>query len=388
MAAIIKLPSGNWRVQVRRKHKYVSDTFRRHTDAEAWALEAERTIDRGLDPKPVNPKSVHTFADVINLHVQDLLEVGKSIGRSKRAVLESLKISIGSYRIEDLTRETLIEFGKKRAKAGAGPCTLAIDLSFIGTLLTHAAAVHGISVSTEQVKLARVALDRLGLVGKSQERDRRPTQVELDDLIGYFEAKPRQLIPLHRMIRFAVATAMRLEEICKITWDDVNAKTRIVVIRDRKDPRKKEGNHHRVPMLDLSGYDAWQVLLEQRIITRGLGRVFPHHHKSAGTAFHHACKELHIEDLHFHDLRHEATSRLFEAGLSIEKVALVTGHKDWKMLRRYTNLLPESLHPVDLKARFSGEQEIPDVLAGMVNFRDDLSTVIKLPESQSIIFPK
>ena len=55
-------------------------------------------------------------------------------------------------------------------------------------------------------------------------------------------------------------------------------------------------------------------------------------------------KDLAIKDLHFHDLRHEGTSRLFEAGFAIEQVALVTGHKDWKMLRRYTHLKPESLH--------------------------------------------
>jgi integrase len=167
------------------------------------------------------------------------------------------------------------------------------------------------------------------------------------------------------MIRFAVGTAMRLEEICTLGWNDVEAKTHMAVIRNRKDPRQKDGNHQRIPLLDLSGYDSWQVILEQRIVTGGLGRVFPHHHKSAGTAFQRACKELGIPDLHFHDLRHEATSRLFEAGLSIEKVALVTGHKDWKMLRRYTNLRPESLHPVELKDKFSATLEIPKVLAEM-----------------------
>ncbi len=345
MAAIVKLPSGNWRVQVRRKRSYVSNTFRRRADAEAWALEAERTIDKGLDPKKISATSVHTFADIIDLHVRDLQEVGKQIRRSKRAVLESLKIALGLYKIDEINRATLIEFGKKRAKAGAGPSTLSIDLSFIGTLLTHAAAVHGVETSPEQVKLARVALNRLGLVAKSNERDRRPTQEELDKLIQYFEQKPRQLIPMHRIIRFAVATAMRLEEICSLSWEDVDAKSKIVTVRNRKDPRKKEGNHQRVPLLALTGYDAWQVILEQRLLTGGRGRVFPHHHKSAGTSFHRACKELGIKDLHFHDLRHEATSRLFEAGLTIEKVALVTGHRDWKMLRRYTNLRPESLVP-------------------------------------------
>ena len=56
------------------------------------------------------------------------------------------------------------------------------------------------------------------------------------------------------------------------------------------------------------------------------------------------CRDLDIEDLHFHDLRHEGTSRLFEAGFSIEQASLVIGHKDWKMLRRYTHLKPEASH--------------------------------------------
>ena len=363
MPVITKMPSGNWRAQVRRKGRYVSNSFKRRADADAWAIEAERTIDKGLDPRSVNPRKVRSFGDIIDLHIQDMLEVGKIIRRSKNAVLEALKITLGGYRLEEMTRSTLIDYGKKRAKQGAGPATLAVDFSFIGTLMTHAAAVHGISVFPEQVKLARVALVRLGLVGNASERDRRPAQRELDDLIKYFDEKPRQLIPMSRIIRFAVATALRQEEICKITWDDVDIPNRIVTIRDRKDPRKKDGNHQRVPMLNLTGYDAWEVLLEQRIVTRGKGRVFPHHHKSAGTSFQRACKALKINDLHFHDLRHEATSRLFEAGLTIERVALVTGHKDWKMLRRYTNLRPESLHPKDKE--FEKAALTPAVLANM-----------------------
>ena len=80
--------------------------------------------------------------------------------------------------------------------------------------------------------------------------------------------------------------------------------------------------------------------------------------RSAGTAFRRACQELNIEDLHFHDLRHEGTSRLFEAGFTIEQVAMVTGHKDWKMLRRYTHLRPEQLHAV--AARLQQRQEPPE----------------------------
>lgn len=96
----------------------------------------------------------------------------------------------------------------------------------------------------------------------------------------------------------------------------------MVTVRDRNDPHRKDGNHQKVPMLNLARFDAWEVLLEQRIVTGGMGTIFPHHHKSVGTAFRRACKELTIHDLHFHDLRHEATSRLLEVGLTIEKVAL------------------------------------------------------------------
>jgi integrase len=225
--------------------------------------------------------------------------------------------------------------------------------------------VHGIAVSPEEVKLARVALKRLDLIGDPQERDRRPTQNELDDLVKYFDEKPRQLIPVGRMIRFAVATAMRQEEICTITWDDMDIRNRMVTEHDRKDPRKNDGNNQRIPMLSLTGYDAWQVLLEQRIETRGIGRVFPHQHKLSGTAFQRACKTLNIDDHHFHDLSHEATSRLFEAGLTIEKVALVTGHRDRKMLRRYTNLRPEFLHPKEGQKDFGKSTLTPEVLSEM-----------------------
>ena len=100
-----------------------------------------------------------------------------------------------------------------------------------------------------------------------------------------------------------------------------------------------------IPLLAVSGYDA-QALIEEQALQRKDGdeRIFPYNHKSAGANFTRACQYKEIEDLHFHDMRHEGTSRLFEAGLAIQQVALVTGHKDWKMLRRYTHLKASSLH--------------------------------------------
>ena len=92
-----------------------------------------------------------------------------------------------------------------------------------------------------------------------------------------------------------------------------------------------------------AGWDPLTLLAQQAAVTQRLGRVFPYSGRSVGAAFRRACRDLGILDLRFHDLRHETASRLFEAGYQIPEVALVTGHKDWKMLRRYTNLKAQDL---------------------------------------------
>jgi integrase len=347
MASIRKQKSGSWRVQVRRKGRSVSENFVRYEDAKRWALDAERQIDRGETPATSRIAKLRTFGDLIDLHIADMKSVGKAPGRSKDATLRMLKRELGKLNMAELDRERVVRFGRKRAAEGAGPVTLSMDIGAIKLVMQHAAAVHGIAVRIEPIDLGRVALKRLGLVGKSNERDRRPTDEELQRLFAHWNANERQLIPMSRIVKFAIATAMRQEEICRVAWSDLNARTKMLLIRDRKDPREKKGNDQRIPLLAVSGYDAVALIEEQRAVrANDDDRIFPFNHRSISASFTRTCQELAIEDLHFHDLRHEGTSRLFEAGFRIEQVALVTGHKDWKMLRRYTHLRPETLHDV------------------------------------------
>jgi integrase len=356
VATQTKLASGNWRFQVRRKGQYVSETFRRQRDGEEWVLDIERRIDRGEKFVVRARKDPKTIGDLIDLHMSDMAEVGKPALRSKRFTLEALKESLGKLKLNGLTRERLIKFGKDRAAAGAGPVTLGMDIGYLRTVVIHAAAVHGVGISAEPIDLARVALKRLELVGKGNERDRRPTKNEIARIVIYLNSNPRQLIPAGRIVLFAIASAMREEEICRIRWEDVDNETKTVLIRDRKDPRKKKGNHQRVPLLKIDDLDAWAILEEQRKYSHNAEQVFPYNGRSVGSAFRRACRALNIVDLHFHDLRHEATSRLFEAGFTIEQVPLVTGHKDWKMLRRYTHLRPEGLRAVSELLKASNVQ--------------------------------
>ncbi len=345
MATFDKRDSGRWRAQVRRRGHCLSDTFASRKEAEAWARRIESEIDNGKTPTRKDVAGVKTLGALIDLHIADMKEVGKPIGRTKAYSLELLRNRLGQSRLENLDREQVIQFGKNRAGEGAGPVTVSMDIGYLRTLLTDGAAIHGLPLSPEQVDLARTALKRLGLVGKSKERDRRPTDDELEALLSYFRDGDKTAFPMERIIKYAIASCMRLEEICTVEWPGLNPRLRTLMIRDRKDPREKAGNDQSIPLLGVSGYDAWELLMEQRRSPDGNSlRIYPYKHRSVGTAFHRACDALGIEDLHFHDLRHEGTSRLFEAGFRIEQAALVTGHKDWKMLRRYTHLKPQQLH--------------------------------------------
>jgi hypothetical protein len=122
-ATFTQLASGNWRVQVRRKTRYVAETFQRRKDGEEWALEMECNIDRSGSPKPRAAVKARTFGDIIDLHVEDMREIGRPPRRSKAAVLQALKDSLGSVKLPRLNRERLIvqrsptERGRRGARA-------------------------------------------------------------------------------------------------------------------------------------------------------------------------------------------------------------------------------------------------------------------------------
>lgn len=141
------------------------------------------------------------------------------------------------------------------------------------------------------------------------------------------------------IIEFAILSAKREGEITSLLWSDIDVGTRTALLRDAKHTRKKAGNHKLLPLLR----DAWNIVDRQPRMAGG-DRIFPFNSKSIGTAFSRACIRLAIDDLCFRDLRHEATSRLFEQGYDIPEVAAVTLHESWNELKRYTQLRPESLH--------------------------------------------
>lgn len=329
MASIIKTPAGTFRVLVRRKgSRTLCKTFPTRKEAERWARLAEADIEAG---RPVGKPGGATVGDAIDAY-RKLRESGKrdiAPGANEHYMLAHLDTGLGDVAVTSLTPQRIATFCKRRAEDGAGPYTVNMEVSKLGTVLKYAAiSLH--AQWGDPVAAARPLLEHLGLIGPGKARDRRPTPDELAQLREKAEPLLRDIID------FAVATCMRRGEIARIEWRDVDRDKRLITIRDRKHPRMKAGNHETIPLLG----DARSIIDRQ---PRGDDRIFPVSPEWMSDAFLLACRVAGIADLHLHDLRHEGISRLFEAGYSIEQVALVSGHRSWSMLRRYTQLRPESL---------------------------------------------
>ncbi|MDL2284389.1 site-specific integrase [Oxalobacter sp. OttesenSCG-928-P03] len=335
MASITKR-GDSWFAQVRRKgHRSISKSFPKKSQAVEWArgIEAEIDAKRFQDTRSA---SEWLFSELIDRYTEEIGAI-KKFGKSKVDVLRMLKTNLGDLSLNELTEQAIMAYADKRLKAGAGGVTVSIDLTYISTILKTAKQLWKMPVSIDPVQSVRQNLRYMGVNLKSTERDRRPTQEEIDALIHYFDSKPRRIIPMGDIIQFAIETAMRASEITGLLWSDLNEKDKTILIRSRKHPQKKEGNDQEVPLLG----KAFDIVMRQPRVS---DRIFPYGTKTFSSIFPRACNKLKIEDLRFHDLRHEGISRLFEQGYRIEQVRLVSGHQDVKMLFRYVQVRAKDLH--------------------------------------------
>ena len=260
-------------------------------------------------------------------------------GKTKAATLNMLIKRIGGVRLGSLNAIVLRDFVDSRIKEGAGGVTIASDLSYLSAVLKWARHSRRLDLPERLALDIRGSLKHIGLKTRSVERSREPTEIELSRLYAYWETNPRQSIDMPTMVRFALSTGMRQGEIARIRVEDVDMEAKTVLIRDRKDPKKKYGNDQVVPLFD----EAWNMVFSC-VSGRRFGYIFNVKAASVSTAFTRACKKLGIVDLRFHDLRHKATADFFREGLEIPYVALMTGHKTWAMLKRYTEINASDVH--------------------------------------------
>ena len=304
-----------------------SETFDTKTLAKAWAMkrEAELSAQKVFRPKEKPLKISKVIQDYIS-------QFGHGYGRSKNYDLARLlRYPLAELDISELNPQILIAHCIERNKT-AKPQTVKNDVIWLKTAIRTMRSVNGFTFDLAVFDDAYETLWREKLIGKSVERERRPTRKELWALSSYFYRRKRST-PMLQLMWFAIYSARRLSEITRLEWTDNDDKKATGLVRDAKHPRLKAGNHKRFKYLR----SAWKIVNKQPMTNK---YIFPYNPKTIGTNFDRACKILGIVDLHFHDLRHEATSRLFERKLGIVDVQQVTLHESWKTLQRYVNLNP------------------------------------------------
>jgi integrase len=333
MANFQQLPSGNWRALIRKQGIQRSKTFPNKTQAKQWAASIEsQAANIAATGKTAPPKGA-TIADLIDRN----MDLHPPSGRNKANVLLALKRDLGHVPLDKLTALHLRDYVDKRVSDGAGGVTISIDLSTLATLFKWAREVRHLDVNEQVIREARSALPARGLTTRSDERAREPTPAEMELLYKHWRSMKRQKIPMEDICKFALATGMRLSEICRIRESDIDWDAKTVLIRDRKDPRRKHGNDQLVPLLP-AAYRILEVRKGRELIW---GSFTPH---SVSTMFARAVNDCGIDDLRFHDLRHKATGDLFRMGFGIQEVAVFTGHKTWAQLRRYTVTSAQDIH--------------------------------------------
>lgn len=318
-----------------------SETFNSRALAKEWktrrmaALDAQRA--RG---EPFGARM--TLLEMVNWY-EGREGQGDPWGRSKKAEVGALKKShLAGRPAHTLTKQDFIAHTELRRGGGAGPATAANDLIWLRGIFKSANAVLGVPVPRVALDEAAEYLRGERTIARPNMRERRLRDGEEPKILELFDNRVGP-IPMGDIMRFAIATARREAEITRLLRPDLERTKRTALLRDVKHPRKKIGNHKWFRMLD----EAWEIIDRQPVHKLPDGtddpRIFPYNPKSISAAFTRAMYVLGIEDLHFHDLRHEATSRLFERGYEIHEVAQFTLHTSWATLKRYTHLRPEKV---------------------------------------------
>ena len=333
--------SVSYTVQIRLKNKGVivyqeCQTFARKQAALAWARKREAELDQPGAIERANRKGA-TVKEMIERYMVEM-EKARALGKTKLATLKAISESyMGQVNDQNLNCQILVEYAVWRMGpegGGVQPQTAGNDLAHLGAVLSIARPAWGYTVDPHAMADARKVLRKLGYNMRSRERDRRPTLDELDSLLKHFQsiqARRPSSINMLKMSVFALFSTRRQEEITRIKWADLDEEGYRVLVRDMKNPGQKIGNDvwcHLPP-------EAWAIL---QSMPRKVDEIFPYSAESTSASWTRACKLLGINDLHFHDLRHEGVSRLFEMDWDIPRVASVSGHRDWNSMRRYTHL--------------------------------------------------
>lgn len=233
----------------------------------------------------------------------------------------------------------IAEYRDKRLEEGKKPNTVRLELALLGHLFT-------VAIQEWRIGLAYNPVANIRKPSPGEGRDRRLSEAEETKLI---EAVTKYSNPmLGWIVRAALATGMRSNEIVTLRRSQVDLQRRIVRLASTD---TKSGDARTVP-LTLEAKKVFEEALANPVRSLDCDLIFfgepgrdgkTRRPYAFNKVFGEIKKAIGMADLHFHDLRHEAVSRLVEAGLSDQKVSAISGHKSMQMLKRYTHLRAEDM---------------------------------------------
>lgn len=312
-----------WEAQVRRKgFPPVTHSFSTKADARAWASVVESEMARGVFVDRTEAEK-NTLGDLLCRYRDEISKHKKGADSERYRIELLLRNPITQIKISALSGKRLAEWRDERLKKVSGS-TVNRDLNLISHAINVSRKEWGIHVDNPVAMIRRPK--------ENKARSRRLLAGEEERLLAALEAHERdergcftgpQNEWIKPLVIVAIESAMRRGELLSLRWADVFLEDRFVRLRDTKNGESRD-----VP-LSTRARDVLTAL------PRVSAQVFPLSFDAVKKAFTRAVARAGIEDLHFHDLRHEATSRIAEKLDNVLELSSVTGHKTLAMLKRY-----------------------------------------------------
>lgn len=319
--ATFRKRSNSWQARVQLVgYPDQSKSFKSYAEAVSWARKIESEIDSGSTAHLLKANNKILLKELLERYKQEVTCHKKHASAEAYRVDFWLRHSLASKPITSIKSADIAKWRDERVKLGRAPNTLRLELAVLSNLFTVASHEWGyewLANPTTKVKLPKLPSGRV----------RRLAEHELETIVSNSES-----ILLKNIVTIAVETGMRRSEIATIQGKHISLNKRTLLI-----PVTKNGEAREVPLSPVA------IKLFKAIDYQDSARVFNITPHAITIAFGRACKRAGLVDTHFHDLRHEAISRLFERGLSLAEVATISGHKTWTMLRRYTHLSAEMI---------------------------------------------
>lgn len=318
-----------YQVQIRRKGvRAYSRTFSKLALAKAWKKQEESKIE-AQDIDSLSSSDDWVIHDIVAKFEDEVISRYAESGRATyKYRLKLIDENFGHFRPSRITPMVIVEYVTDRADDGLSSDSIRKELQILSGLF-DSAMIWGYSTPVNPVPQARKLINKLRILSPGEERDRRISEDELQRLmmVNHRNKTNADYIPL-----FVIETGLRRSELARCHKDHIDIENRIMIVPKSKTDWKTGKKGRIVPLSEM----AIQII-ECLLPDSEEGLLFGQKPRQITQAFDRLCHAANIKDLRLHDLRHEAISRWFEQGFQIHEVGAMSGHKDWRSLKRYTH---------------------------------------------------